>query len=485
MRSTLRPALSAVLLALVLATVPAPPPAAATSVYDLRAACPDGVGEVAPFLDVAGVHAPGIACLARAGIVEGRTVTRFAPGDVVTRGQAASLLLRLHDLALTATVSATGSVRFRDIASSVHRASIERLTQVAPAVLSGFDDGTFRPAEPVSRAQLATLVVRLLDHIAARQPSFAAPGPATAQRFRDVAAGSTHDDAVHRLAGVGVLRGRNAEEFAPTAPLTRAQAATTLARVLGGLADAGLVAPVPAASAAPVRWRPAPGTTWHWQLQGTVDPSLDVAVFGVDGEDTSTAEVAALRAGGRAAICYLSAGSWEEWRADADRFPAEVLGSSNGWPGERWLDVRRLDVLGPIMADRMATCAEKGFDAVEPDNIDGAFNDTGFPLTRADQLTYNRWLARTAHALGLSIGLKNTVEQAAELEPWFDFAVNESCMRWQECEELDVFIDAGKAVFHVEYDLPVEEFCPRAQALGFSSMRKRLSVDAWAEPCWR
>jgi hypothetical protein len=67
-----------------------------------------------------------------------------------------------------------------------------------------------------------------------------------------------------------------------------------------------------------------------------------------------------------------------------------VLGRNlDGWPGERWLDIRRIGALRPIMKARIAKCARKGFDAVEPDNIDGYQNRSGFPLTGSDQLRYN------------------------------------------------------------------------------------------------
>jgi hypothetical protein len=50
-------------------------------------------------------------------------------------------------------------------------------------------------------------------------------------------------------------------------------------------------------------------------------------------------------------------------------------------------------VLEPIMAARFRIYKEKGFDAVEPDNMEGYSNDSGFPLTAAEQLTYNEWVA--------------------------------------------------------------------------------------------
>ena len=151
--------------------------------------------------------------------------------------------------------------------------------------------------------------------------------------------------------------------------------------------------------ACPGCWQPRLRTSWQWQLQPAEPPttSLDVRMYDVDGFETKAALVDAMHADGIAVVCYISAGSWENFRPDADQFPEAVLGESNGWPGERWLDIRRLDVLRPIMGPRLDMCERKGFDGVEFDNVDGYANDTGFPLTGADQLRYNVFLANQAH----------------------------------------------------------------------------------------
>jgi hypothetical protein len=154
-----------------------------------------------------------------------------------------------------------------------------------------------------------------------------------------------------------------------------------------------------------------------------------------------------------------------------------------GWPGEKWLDIRRWDLLEPVLTERFKTCKSKGFEAVEPDNVDGYSNQSGFPLTAGDQLAYNRHVADLAHRMNLAVGLKNDVEQAATLAPAFDFAVNEECARYKECDELRVFTATGKPVFNVEYDLDTGQFCPSAKALGFSSMKKKLELDSWRQPC--
>ncbi|GGX10686.1 endo alpha-1,4 polygalactosaminidase [Streptomyces chryseus] len=234
----------------------------------------------------------------------------------------------------------------------------------------------------------------------------------------------------------------------------------------------------------PVRpWRPAVGTAWQWQLDGHVDGRVDVPVYDIDGFENDARTVRRLHRDGRKVICYINAGAWESFRPDRRDFPASVLGRGNGWGGERWLDIRRLDVLRPLMAKRFDMCREKGFDAVEPDLMDGYLNDTGFPLTAADQLAYNRMLARLAHARGMSVGLKNDLPQIPSLVRDFDFAVNEECAQYGECTALAPFVNAGKAVLHVEYAVAVGDFCARARKLGFSSMRKKLDLGVWRQPC--
>ena len=143
-----------------------------------------------------------------------------------------------------------------------------------------------------------------------------------------------------------------------------------------------------------------------------MDQSVDVDMYDIDLFDNDAAIVAALHAQSRRVVCYMNAGGWEDWRPDAGQFPDEVIGANlDDWEGERWLDIRRIDVLGPIIEARMDLCAAKGFDGIEPDNIDGFLNDTGFALTYEDQRLYNIWLANAAHNRGLSIGLKNDMEQ--------------------------------------------------------------------------
>ncbi|MFF4419530.1 endo alpha-1,4 polygalactosaminidase [Streptomyces sp. NPDC001549] len=231
------------------------------------------------------------------------------------------------------------------------------------------------------------------------------------------------------------------------------------------------------------RWQPKPGVGWQWQLTGKLDTSVKAAVYDVDGFNTTKEQLATLKKDGRKTICYISTGAWEDFRPDADAFPEALLGEGNGWEGERWLDIRRLAELEPLMGKRFDMCKVKGFDAVEPDNMDGYANRSGFPLTADDQLKYNRLIARLAHDRGMSVGLKNDLDQIPELLADFDFAVNEQCVEYEECERLTPFIEAGKAVFHAEYELPTGRFCARSRELKLSSLEKKYELDAWRRTC--
>jgi hypothetical protein len=209
----------------------------------------------------------------------------------------------------------------------------------------------------------------------------------------------------------------------------------------------------------------------------------------IDGFDNTAATVAAIKAKGGFPVCYYSAGSFEDWRPDAAKFNATTDLGSNlaGWPGERWINIRS-DNVKTIMRVRMQMCKDKGFVAVDPDNVDGYTNGNGLGLTAADQLAYNTWTAQTAHSLGLGVGLKvrggprcvpgratprstpllsrqthahlpppippptsqpthllcpgalaptplqqNDLLQIPQLVSLYDFAVNEECMTYSEC----------------------------------------------------
>ncbi len=256
-------------------------------------------------------------------------------------------------------------------------------------------------------------------------------------------------------------------------------------RVLaGGLKPTS--APPTAGGGAPGSWWvPPKALTWYWQLQGTVNNSESVAAYDIDGFDNSAGEVSTLHGQGKHVICYIDVGTAENWRPDYGSFPASVLGSSNGWPGERWLDISKLSVLEPIMTARFQMCREKGFDAVEPDNMDGYENSTGFPLTAAEQLSYDEWIAGEVHALGMAVFQKNDGEQTGQLESHFDGALDEQCNQYHECGSFQPYLAAGKPVLNAEYSLSTSSFCAADEAAGIMGARYSLELNGSSfEPCW-
>ena len=85
--------------------------------------------------------------------------------------------------------------------------------------------------------------------------------------------------------------------------------------------------------------------------------------------------------------------------------------------------------------------------------------------------------------LGLAISLKNNLDQIKDLVSHFDFAVNEECFQYGECNLLKPFVDAGKAVFGIEYHLSNSSFCPQANNMNLDFIKKNLSLDAWRQSC--
>lgn len=231
-------------------------------------------------------------------------------------------------------------------------------------------------------------------------------------------------------------------------------------------------------------YKPGISTTWQWQLQGEPNLSYDADLYDLDLFNTSTEVITSLHQRGKKVICYFSAGSYESFRSDANTFPNTTLGETlSGFEDEKWLDIRS-DAVINIMKARLDLAKSKNCDGVEPDNMDGYANNSGFDLTAKDQISFNRTIANEAHARGLSVGLKNNLEQLEELVSYYDFSVNEQCHEYDECDRLSVFIDAGKPVFNAEYKADYitdqntqKTICEKSQQLGIQTLLLPLDLD--------
>ncbi len=232
-------------------------------------------------------------------------------------------------------------------------------------------------------------------------------------------------------------------------------------------------------------FQPAPGTTWQVQLSGTVDTSLDVELYYIDPDFTSEAALGELRAAGRKIACYLSAGSYEPWRSDADEFPAEVVGNSlPDYPREQWLDITSA-VVRELIAARLDHLAAERCDAAVPTNLSAYEEDSGFAIDRALEVDYIRWLGQEVHARGMSVGLVTSEELSAELEPEFDWAYSQDCLTDTGCAGLQPFLDASKAVFIAEFgdESSAPAICANAEGTGFDVLVKDEALDAFRIAC--
>lgn len=249
-------------------------------------------------------------------------------------------------------------------------------------------------------------------------------------------------------------------------------------------------------------WHPSPKDklSWQWQIGGPPSASalLNVDMYDVDLFDIPKATIDAMHKQGTKVTCYFSAGTYEGWRPDWKQFfpfitgadyqgtEKPFLGKMADWD-ERWLDVREIALLEPLMSARMKMAKDKGCDAVEPDNMDSYSNleevkPTG-SYTGAHQIAYNKAVAKWAHAAGLSVALKNDVDQVEALVGDFDFALNEQCYEYNECGPYQAFVKAGKAVFGVEYKGDTASFCPKARAAEMSWLKKNLDLGAFRQAC--
>jgi hypothetical protein len=306
-------------------------------------------------------------------------------------------------------------------------------------------------------------------------------------------------------------------------------------------------APVPCNQSAGPCWKPSVKARWQYQLQGSPAAgggcrfkSTGFVNIGVTGRSFATgrtvaptvfdidilqdgkcyspqdysvlnyAAVDALHVRGARVIGYIDAGTAETWRPDFPEMQAFdqscdgcLFGNPlSNFPDEYWLNINtnatginpntgQSETTQQFVLDEMLARLKEakliGVDAIEFDDVDGWQSDSGLSIGAATQRQYNATLANLAHRVGFAVGLKNDLDQAGALQPYFDFAINEECWQFSECGALQAWPTRyGKAVFNVEYELPPAKFCPRANSArwDFNSIRKTDDLfDLPYTPC--
>ena len=242
-------------------------------------------------------------------------------------------------------------------------------------------------------------------------------------------------------------------------------------------------------------WQPAVGTSWQIELLYPLNnTSFDAAVYDIDLFDNPSSTISNLHDLDRKVVCYLSAGTYESWRPDANKFHKSDLGNKLDEWDERWIDVTSKNVR-KIMQDRLDLAQSMGCDGVDPDNVDGYANNNGLGLTRADAVDYVNWFADEAHSRGMSLGLKNAGDIISDVLDNMQWSVNEQCAQYRECRNYDVFTKAGKPVFHIEYPkgqknnhhdvstAAVNSACDFPDSGDFSTLIKNTDLDYWYQLC--
>lgn len=229
------------------------------------------------------------------------------------------------------------------------------------------------------------------------------------------------------------------------------------------------------------------GLRWDWQLSGPLDLSQNLDAITLDPDSVTSRQMADLAVRVPLRICYVSVGTLEDWREDVSDFPTDVIGNIYlDWPDEKFIDIRRLSVLLPLMQTRFARCRDLGFNAIEPDNIDLHINDTGFAIGYGDVTTYVTALAGIAHGFGLQIGQKNAPELTQHLVRYMDFAVTENCLTDGWCADMRAYEADEKPIFAAEYGVPKADFpsyCTRAADLGLTVIFKDRDLNAGGSAC--
>jgi hypothetical protein len=188
-------------------------------------------------------------------------------------------------------------------------------------------------------------------------------------------------------------------------------------------------------------------------------------IYDIDGIDNPASTVAALHKLKDRVICYIEIGAAGNYYSAAEEHLKVTYfqqlrddhDMGKGVPGypERYLNINKASTMTIIKAMIRQQCAAKGFDAVEPDIDDSYTDETGFKITEAQNIKYDKALAAYAHGLGLAWGQKNgdnDPQFSEQMEHVADFLLDEECNFYDTCSIVTPpYLRARKLVLNAEY----------------------------------
>ena len=159
--------------------------------------------------------------LYEAGLTSGYPDDSYRPGNPVTRAEMAVFLLKGMNTGTYSPPAPDGSHPFSDIAGHWAESWMEELYDMG--LTSGYPDGTYRPQNDVTRAEMAVFLLRA-KHGAGYSPPVTSGGT-----FSDIA-GHWAEDWIDQLAAEGITSGYVDGTYRPDNPVTRAEMAVFLTR---------------------------------------------------------------------------------------------------------------------------------------------------------------------------------------------------------------------------------------------------------------
>ena len=200
-----------------------------------------------------------------------------------------------------------------------------------------------------------------------------------------------------------------------------------------------------------------PFAKFDYQLGGEYGPPSGVKIVARDWYDSSKLP------NNLYGVCYVNAFQTQPNDPDVKRidepsgWPASLVLKDiedPNWEGELLIDISTNTLRTKAAAHvtkMIETCASKGFQAVEFDNLDSYTRFKNLPFDKSDMISYASMLVKAAHGAGLVAGQKNLAELTSlgKKTIGFDFAVAEECAEYDECDAYTGVY--GKKVMIIEY----------------------------------